>query len=217
MNFPENDDQFEDKAIESVTGDAPGKYAITCDGGTLWCGENCTDKPQPGQIARQYGRGIGSTVRGLFIDGQKIWYRTEAEEAERSEIQMYGADAADWLKRWDDGRVVWSIEMGGMGPGYEQCIHITAAEVLRYLIANKVDCETQYAGGAWSELSSAINKLLWATPAINDLDLSGAQAGAAKSLATQLYRDGPRAVMNNPDIKHRRIQVSKNFPGMKAA
>jgi hypothetical protein len=31
-------------------------------------------------IARQYGGGIGSIVRGMFLDGQRVYYRTEAEQ-----------------------------------------------------------------------------------------------------------------------------------------
>lgn len=213
--FPTDDTQFSEKAIESVSRDGDS-YAITCDGWTLWCGKDCPIEPKVGQLARQYGRGIGSPVRGLFIDGVKIWYRTEKEEAEHQEIEMYGADAADWLARWDAGKSVWSIEMGGLGPGYEQCIQIVAAEVLRFLINNKVDCATQYTDDAWKELSERINKSLWANPAIEALGLSGAQAGAAKSLATKLYQDGPRGVMNTAEIKDRRILVSKNFPRMAA-
>ena len=49
--------------------------------------------------------------------------------------KFYGKDAVEWLRRWDAGEGVWSIEMGGIGPGYEQCIQITAAEILRYMIA----------------------------------------------------------------------------------
>ncbi len=211
MTFPANDTQFEDNVIESVSRDGDS-YTITCDGWSLWCGKDCPIEPKAGQVARQYGRGIGSTVRGLFIDGVKIWYRTESEEAEHSEIQLYGADAADWLARWDAGKGVWSIEMGGMGPGYEQCIQIVAAEVLRYLIDNNVDPEVDYKEGAWSVLREKINKALWANPTIEALGLSGAQAGAAMSLATKLYKDGPRGVMNTAEIKDRHIQVSKNFP-----
>lgn len=209
--YPTNDTQFKDNVIEGVSSE-DGSYVITCDGWSLWCGKDCPVEPKVGQVARQYGRGIGSTVRGLFIDGVKVWYRTETEEAEHHEIQMYGADAADWLARWDAGKGVWSIEMGGLGPGYEQCIQITAAEVLRYLIENKVDSDVDYKEGAWAILRDKIDSSLFANPTISGLGLSGAQHGAAVSLATKLYRDGPRGVMGVPEIKDRRIQVSKNFP-----
>ncbi len=103
-----------------------------------------------------------------------------------------------------------------MGPGYEQCIQIVAAEVLRYLIDNKVDCAVEYEADAWPALREKINKSLWANPQIEALGLSGAQAGAGMSLATKLYKDGPRGVMNTAEIKDRHIQVSKKFPSMAA-
>lgn len=216
MTFPTNDDDFKDNVIESVSAQDDGTYVITCDGWSLWCGKDCPIEPKAGQTARQYGRGLGYSVRGLFIDGVKIWYRTEADEAEHSEIERYGADAADWLARWDAGKTVWTIEMGGMGPGYEQCIHIVAAEIVRYLIDNKVDPEVDYKEGAWGALRDKIDASLYANPQIDALGLSGAQVGAAYSLATKIYRDGPRHVMNVPEIKDRHIQVSKHFPSMAA-
>jgi hypothetical protein len=76
-----------------------GTYVITCDGWSLWCGRKCPIEPKAGQVARQYGAGIGFPVRGLFIDGRKFWYRSEAEERAHLEVEMYGADARDWLNR----------------------------------------------------------------------------------------------------------------------
>ena len=61
-----------------------------------------------------------------------------------------------------------------------------------------------------------MNKWSFANPVIKSLGLSGAQFGAAVSLASQLYRDGPRGVMKVKGIKDRHIQVSLNFPGMAA-
>lgn len=97
--YPENDDQFEDKIIDAVEGSGPEDYAIKCDGWTLWCGKKCPVVPLAGQTARMYGRGIGSPVRGLFIDGVRCWYRTEVEQKEHQGIELYGADAADWLAK----------------------------------------------------------------------------------------------------------------------
>lgn len=216
--YPENDDNFEDKAIESVSVH-DGKYSINCDGWTLYCGDDCTIKPEAGQVARMYPKGIGRSIRGLFIDGQKIWYRTEEEEKEHSEIQLYGADAKDWLARWDRGDTCWSIEMGGLGPGYEQCIHITAAECLRWFIDNNCDA------AAWQKVDSiewkvdreALQNAMFKNEAVKELGLSGAQYGAAVSIASSLYISGPRAIMNDEAAKDRKIQVQKFFPGRKAA
>lgn len=216
MTYPTDKDFYEYK-IEKVDGNKEAGWTAGTDDGTgFFIPSESPIEPKAGMTVRFYGKGFGYRFRGMFLDGAKVFYRTEAEDDEHDEIQRYGADAADWLARWDAGKGVWSIEMGGLGPGYEQCIQIVAAEVLRHLIANKVDCTTQYEGDAWKALSSEIDKSLWANEAINALGLSGAQAGAAKSLATKLYKDGPRGVMNTPEIKDRHIQVSKNFPSLAA-
>lgn len=216
MTYPENDSEFQDKIISSVESHKDGTYAIGCEGWHLWCGKDCPVVPEVGQTSRQYGRGIGSPVRGLFINGVKVWYRTEAEEDEHREIQLYGKDAADWLTRWDEGRSVFSIEMGGMGPGYEQAIQITAAEVLRHMLASGYDHSTWENKDHWSRDRDLIREASFKNKTINDLGLSGAQYGAAANLACRLLMDGPRKVMNEPAIKDRHIQVSRTFPGMAA-
>lgn len=214
--YPEHDDQFEDKTIEKVETDDKGRHVITCDGWSLYCGDDCPVVPEVGQVSRHYGRGIGSTVRGLFINGAKIWYRTEAEEKEHGEIQLYGADAAEWLKRWDGGGTVWSIEMGGLGPGYEQAIQVTVAEILRWFLEHKPDLSLWEDETVYRAQREEMDKWSFANPTIKALGLSGAQFGAAVSLASKLYRDGPRHVMQVKSIKDRHIQVSRNFPGMAA-
>lgn|GEM_PF-2040552 len=217
MTYPAEDNQFEDKTITSVEKQKDGTYAIGCDGWHLWCGEDCPVVPEVGQTARHYGRGIGSPVRGLFINGVKVWYRTEAEEAEHREIQLYGKDAADWLARWDEGKSVFSIEMGGLGPGYEQAIQITAAEVLRHMLDTKYNHAEWDDKEHWARDRDLIRDASFKNKIINDLGgISGAQYGAAVNLACRLYMDGPRKVMNEPTIKDRHIQVSRTFPGMAA-
>lgn len=211
--YPENDTDFEDVTIERVK-PAGKNWMIEHGGGwCLYCGDECTVEPHAGQVARLYPKGIGRPVRGLFINGHRIWYRTEAEDKEYHEIQMYGADAADWLRRWDAGDGVWSIEMGGLGPGYEQCIHITAAEILRWFIENNADASLWDDPEAAKPIFKRMETALFEVPTVKRLGLSGAQWGAAKSLAAKLYRQGPRAVMNDDRVKDRRIQVCRYFPG----
>lgn len=211
--FPADDDQFEEYRIAKVERDGRS-FAITSEEGwSLWCGEDCPITPEPGQTARQYGKGIGYPVRGLFIDGIKLWYRTAAEDAEKREIDLYGADAAGWLARWDAGKTVWSISMGGLGPGYEQCIHITTAEILRWFLHQKVDASRWDDPEFWQPLRDRMEKAVHDVPAVKALGLSGAQFGAAINLASQFYQNGPRKVMGDPRVKERHIQVSRRFPG----
>lgn len=206
MTYPANDDEFQDHTIKSVDAQDDGTYAITnASGWTLWCGKQCPVKPEVGMTARYYGGGLGSVVRGLFLNGTEVWYRTKDEHIEKSEIEQYGADAADWLARWDAGKGVWSIEMGGLGPGYEQCIQIVAAEVLRWLLANTPDLTSDWHkhGNPMEQTVSAVTE---------PLGLSGAQWGAGVNLAAMLYKTGPRGVMTDERVKDRHIQVRREFP-----
>ena len=218
MTYPPNDTDFEDHPITDVREGTHGWAITRSDGWTLWIDSASTIEPKIGMQARFYGDGVGRSIRGVFLDGKKVFYRTVAEDKEYQEISMYGADAAEWLARWDAGRTVWSIEMGGLGPGYEQCIHITAAEILRHLLATKYDLAAWTtpleadAKAAWKRDHDAIEKVVLDGAVVKALGLSGNQWGAAMNLALRLYRVGPRAVMADDRSKDRHIQVSKNFP-----
>jgi hypothetical protein len=190
-----DDDQFKDSTITHVEGDAENGWSITkADGWSFWVPSDSPVAPKKGMSVRMYGRGIGAVVRGLFLDGQRVFYRTEAEQEEHSAIQSYGKDAADLLSRWDAGRGVWSVAMGGFGPGYEQALQIAAFEVLRHLLS----------GGDIEAADIVLPRLAY-------LGLSGAQWGAARYLARSFHELGPRRVHEQYD-SDRHIQVSKFFP-----
>lgn len=212
MPYPKNDSQYEDQKIDKVSQEKDGTYTISCDGWSLWCNKDCPVVPEAGQTARMYGKGIGFAVRGLSINGVKVWYRTDADEKEHREIESYGADAADWLKKWDDGQTCWTIEMGGLGPGYEQCIHITCAEILRWLLKHKPDASKWAHKEGWKADRERIEQWSFKNPIIDKLGLSGAQFGAGMHLATRLYMEGPRKIMTDDHVKDRHIQVCKYFP-----
>lgn len=202
----ESDAEFREVRVTAVTREPSGSWSITdSEGWSFFVPKESPVEPRVGMLARFYGRGLGFTVRGLTLDGVEVFYRTAAQQEEHAAIQMYGKDAADWLARWDRGDSVWSVEMGGLGPGYEQCIQAMAAEFLRAMLADKPNLD-----GDWSEF----RKKLDALPCIDQLGPSGAQYGAAVGLAAQIYRRGPRACFTDPAVKERLIQVSKTFPGM---
>lgn len=113
------------------------------------------------------------------------------------------------LKRWDEGASIFTVEMGGLGPGYEQCIHILTFEIVRdQLAAGPLpNFESPEPRHEWSE---------WGRMAITRTDAdvggySGAQVGAAKNLAYLCLRDGWRnAVRSVPE--DRLIQVRRDWP-----
>lgn len=116
---------------------------------------------------------------------------------------LYGATAAEWLRRWDSGDSVWSVEMGGLGPGYEQAIQIAAVAIVRTNLGKPLD-DTEDALKEWGW--DAIPK---------GLGLSGAQAGAARNLAYKMLKYGPAECVRQikeSGAEDRLIQVCKYFP-----
>jgi hypothetical protein len=214
--YPRNDDQFRETTITKVQGKKSEGWSIECaDKWSISVPGNSPVLPKKRIKARFYGKGIGFFVRGMFLNGTKVWYRTEAEEHDFRETERYGTDASDWLKRWDDEKIVWSIKMGGLGPGYEQCIQITVAEILRHMLTLKYDASKWNDDATIKQDCVAIEMAVLKDRRIKKLGLSGWQLGSAMNLATRLYRDGPRKVLGNDRVRDRLIQVQRTFPVLK--
>lgn len=119
-------------------------------------------------------------------------------------MSMIAMNAKEQLLRWDAGDTVWSLSMGGFGPGYEQAIQVLAIEITRDNIDKPLpDPDTS---AEWGE--ETVNR-------INEScgGFSGAQVGAAKWLAYQWLSIGPAAlIMSSVRDKDRKIQVSSFWP-----
>lgn len=121
---------------------------------------------------------------------------------------LYPADAKDALERWDKGDTVWSIEMGGLGPGYEQAIQVGIFETIRRTFDVPLPNDDK----------ELLNKIFddalreaMGQPDLKILDgLSGAQAGAIKNIAHQFVTKGWSVMDEVDDDRH--IQVSKTIP-----
>jgi len=108
------------------------------------------------------------------------------------------------LEDWDNNEIVWTIEMGGLGPGYEQCIHIAAMELIRKILSNGLPRKDK-------NLEEKLDKMLHAATANMGLGLSGAQAGAAKQIAYKACKLGwTKMLASIPE--DRKIMVTKCFP-----
>ena len=118
----------------------------------------------------------------------------------------------DVLKVWDAGDIVTSIEMGGMGPGYEQAIQIgvfgLAKEIKDVVLPEDSD-----------KLETMLDQFL---RVVMDEDstgflngLSGAQAGAIKSLAYHFATDGYAETLSQ--VKDDRRTMTQNNMNMKEA
>ena len=111
---------------------------------------------------------------------------------------------AEALERWDAGETVFTVSMGGLGPGYEQCIHILVFEIIRDHLATGKPLPDDGAD-EWET---------WGDGAVHRLDpeigFSGAQVGAAKNVAARTLKLGWRAAIR--EVPDRQIQVSRQMP-----
>lgn len=120
------------------------------------------------------------------------------------------------LAAWDSGEPIWTCDMGGMGPGYEQCIQIMGFEMLRAMVrvppADGWDSVSGEAGrDRWLAYRDIIEALPEVKSVISHLEPSGAQFGAAMNIAAVFGMNGYAAGMEKVP-EDRRIQVSKYFP-----
>jgi hypothetical protein len=206
---PSDDSEFEEVKIKSVSG-----ASFTREDGWSFCLPDGADVVVlPGMVARFYGRGVGYMVRGLFIDGVRVFYRTAEEQQQHALIKRFGATPADWLAKWDCGQSCWTVKMGGLGPGYEQAIQVTMAQVLRHMVERAYDASAWSDDATWRRDMEAIRLTDSPIPRSIRWGLSGAQWGAAMSLASAIYMRGPIAALGSEPLKDRLIQVSKHFPG----
>lgn len=119
------------------------------------------------------------------------------------------------LARWDAGESVFSIELGGLGPGYEQAIQVAAIEFARAAKDYKPLQDKKANAKAWDAICSEALKN------INDKlgGLSGSMYGAASWLAYQWCCNGGPAVLYRraeekakEEGRSRVIQICNTFP-----
>ena len=124
--------------------------------------------------------------------------------------QIYGEDATEWLRRWDEGEIVWSVEMGGLGPGYEQAIQNMNAEFVRYALLTNPEFGSMDELEMQGWVDARNQAVLFGDDApLKNGGYSGAQVAAAGNLSGHIYQNWPNCL---EDVKDRLIQVSKNFP-----
>ena len=108
---------------------------------------------------------------------------------------------------FDRGDVVHTLEMGGIGSGYEQAIQVLMVELLRPGIA-----PTEANWDTWGD--DIVHRM------DEDNGFSGAQVGAAKWLANQVFKFGMNSVLARAKAKaeesgekdDRAIMFSKHWP-----
>lgn len=114
--------------------------------------------------------------------------------------------AAEMVAEWDAGTIVHTLEMGGMGPGYEQAIQVLVMELCRAW-ADKTEPDWE----AMEPEDIERERRLVYDQHFQGEGYSGAQVGAATSLAIAYCRRGPRVCAGEVgDDRH--TMVSRHFP-----
>lgn len=116
----------------------------------------------------------------------------------------------DFVEMWDSGNPFTTVEMGGLGPGYEQAIQIMTVEIVRDYLGKPLPTKDDEDQTEYENFGDAtIRKHDDAVGGI-----SGAMAGAAKFLAYRILRDGYAATIESmrKHDENRLIVVSRWFP-----
>jgi len=108
-------------------------------------------------------------------------------------------NAIDIVKLWDDGEIIWSVEMSGMGPNYEYGIQKSMIEIIRRLKTLKKDDKNN--GKKLDAALSAVDKKF-------NIGHSGASASVSKDLAGKFLIHGYRKMLKTAP-KSRLIQVKR--------
>lgn len=121
---------------------------------------------------------------------------------------IYPETASEALFRWDSGSPVFTVSMGGLGPGYEQAIQMLVFEIIRDHKDDALPSENSQELKAWW---SAFGEKAITRTDKQAGGYTGAMVGAAKNLAYRGIRDGWAKMLKGAP-QDRLIQVAKKFP-----
>lgn len=123
------------------------------------------------------------------------------------------AEATERVAKWDAGDIIWTLEMGGMGPGYEQAIQGLCVEMVRDALTLPIPNPDSAENETWGDAAALRTR---------ENGYSGAQVGAARWLAWQLCVKGWEDVKRRAkeqaekegggDDDERTIMVSNMWP-----
>lgn len=83
----QEDSEYRDLNIKEVRKEG-NDWSITTDDGWSFFVSNKGVEPHVGDRARFYGKGVGSIVRGLDINGQEVFYRTPEQQEEENQRSL---------------------------------------------------------------------------------------------------------------------------------
>lgn len=95
--YPIGDDGFEDSIITKVDSESDGSWSVAkADGWSCWVPNDSPVVPVVGMKIRCYMM-LSTSIRGMFLDGQKVYYRTEDEQHAIWDDEKLKKEEADLL------------------------------------------------------------------------------------------------------------------------
>lgn len=128
-------------------------------------------------------------------------------KANQSNIPVH-SEAKEILRLWDGGEPIKTVEMGGLGPGYEQAIQVLAVGMVRDHIGRPVPSNPPK---DWGEDTLTRLREAEKNGKAEGMGFSGAQFGAARNLAYGWLTRGTTAVRSEVPLD-RRILASRTWP-----
>ena len=116
-------------------------------------------------------------------------------------------------KRWAGGGSVWSITLGGIGPGYEQAIQILVFEIMVRWPDKPLEVRDADKKGVISFPKEYMEHVDAVARGMDSccLGFTRAQVGVAKNMAFQYMHYGYATTLDKA-LKDRLIIVSRSFP-----
>lgn len=166
MTYPIDDTEFQEFIIEQVDGDREKGWTITFDRGwSFGIPSDSPVEPVVGMTVRQYGQGIGFEIRGCFLDGQQVFYRTKAEqdekdrqwvvESERKQREKFERERSDMDRRYESLPPIFRARLDKFrrnNPDFRWKFEGYELFTCEQAVAFADACKTPEALKAWAEL-----------------------------------------------------------------
>lgn len=137
--------------------------------------------------------------RGLLPPKEIIMTNIEDQLIDEANRLKIPHDAGEWLDQWNYGEIVYVPVVGGIGVGYETAIYTATAAILQRMLDNEhmvfpipTEDSDEETRNAWkNNVKRLRDEAIEADDLSKTWQFSGAQVGAATSVAIHFLRSGP--------------------------
>lgn len=146
MNEPLVDEKYERSTVKEVTRMDGGYSILKEDGWNLWIADKKNKMnvmPRPGDEIITYGDGIGRVILGVQINSALVFFEDRAEKERQRNIwieetnKRYAEEYAKLMEEIKDEEPFETIDVSGMGGGYERACQLMIQAGVKFLQENE--------------------------------------------------------------------------------